>query len=80
MKGSQWWDVMYNPVTGCTPCSPACDHCYAARMAGRHLPVTRCPECGGDCMVTVTRHRPGFLNEDVDVDCFTCDGTGRVQS
>ncbi len=29
-RGETW-----NPVTGCTPVSPGCDNCYAARMAQR---------------------------------------------
>lgn len=36
----EWADATWNPMTGCTPVSPACDHCYAERMAGRNLPVT----------------------------------------
>lgn len=46
----QWADETWNPMTGCTPVSEACEHCYAERMAGRNLPVTRCPDCntGGD--------------------------------
>jgi len=35
MKNSKWWDISYNPVTGCTPVSAGCDHCYAKRLAGR---------------------------------------------
>lgn len=31
----EWCDATWNPITGCTPCSPGCDHCYAARMALR---------------------------------------------
>ena len=34
----EWCDATWNPVTGCTPCSPGCDHCYARRMLSRHLP------------------------------------------
>ncbi len=49
---SKWWDVSFNPMTGCTPISPACANCYAARMAGRNLPkLTPCPECGGHSAV-----------------------------
>ena len=32
---SKWWDESWNPVSGCTPCSPGCEHCYAERMAFR---------------------------------------------
>lgn len=31
----EWCDATINPCCGCTPVSPACDHCYAARMAHR---------------------------------------------
>ena len=31
----EWADAVWNPVTGCTPCSPGCDHCYAKRMSVR---------------------------------------------
>lgn len=31
----QWCDATINPCYGCFPVSPACDHCYAARMAHR---------------------------------------------
>ncbi len=30
-----WTDEVWNPVTGCTPVSPACDNCYARAMHGR---------------------------------------------
>jgi protein gp37 len=30
-----WTDHSYNPWHGCTPISPACDHCYARRLAER---------------------------------------------
>lgn len=31
----EWATKTWNPVTGCTPISPGCDHCYARRMAIR---------------------------------------------
>ena len=31
----EWADAAWNPITGCTPISEACDHCYARRMATR---------------------------------------------
>jgi len=31
----EWCDVSWNPVSGCTPVSPGCAHCYAQTMARR---------------------------------------------
>jgi protein gp37 len=31
----EWTDETWNPITGCTPISEGCDHCYAQRMAKR---------------------------------------------
>jgi len=31
----EWATKVWNPVTGCTPISEGCAHCYAARMAAR---------------------------------------------
>jgi protein gp37 len=31
----EWCDETWNPVTGCSPISEACEHCYAKRMANR---------------------------------------------
>jgi len=30
-----WTDAVWNPITGCSPISPGCEHCYAKRMANR---------------------------------------------
>lgn len=35
MTGISWADETWNPVVGCTPVSPGCGHCYAARAAVR---------------------------------------------
>lgn len=35
MTRIEWADEVWNPVTGCTPISEGCDHCYARRMAAR---------------------------------------------
>lgn len=31
----EWCDETWNPITGCTPISAGCSHCYARRMAHR---------------------------------------------
>lgn len=31
----EWTQETWNPVTGCTPISMGCEHCYARRMANR---------------------------------------------
>lgn len=31
----EWTDRTWNPITGCSWASPACDHCYARRMSAR---------------------------------------------
>jgi protein gp37 len=31
----EWCDKTWNPITGCTKCSPGCDNCYAEKMAKR---------------------------------------------
>lgn len=32
---AKYWTTQWNPVIGCKPCSPACEHCYAAGWAKR---------------------------------------------
>lgn len=31
----EWCDYTWNPIFGCSPTSPGCDHCYAAAIAKR---------------------------------------------
>ena len=31
----EWCDYTWNPIVGCSPTSPGCDHCYAAAIARR---------------------------------------------
>ena len=54
-----WTDKTWNPVTGCTPVSPACDNCYARRMARRLAGRYGYPDGDG---FTVTPH-PERLSE-----------------
>lgn len=35
LSSIEWTDATWNPVAGCTPISPGCLNCYAARMALR---------------------------------------------
>lgn len=35
MTKIEWTDRTWNPITGCTPVSDGCRHCYAERMAKR---------------------------------------------
>ena len=32
---AKWWTTQWNPIIGCKPCSPSCEHCYAAAWARR---------------------------------------------
>lgn len=41
---AKYWDRAWNPVIGCRPVSPACDHCYAKAL------MARFPQyCDEDC-------------------------------
>lgn len=46
---SKWWTHSWNPVIGCTPASPGCDHCYAKALHDqRHAAFvagSRVPAC-----------------------------------
>ena len=35
MSKIEWTEKTWNPMHGCTKCSPGCDNCYAERMANR---------------------------------------------
>lgn len=35
IERGRYWDRAWNPITGCTPCSPTCANCWAARMVAR---------------------------------------------
>lgn len=34
-RNDLWWDKTWNPITGCSPVSEGCEHCWAKRMANR---------------------------------------------
>lgn len=56
----EWTELSWNPVTGCTPISPGCAHCYAKRMAKRL--AGRCGYPAAPNEFTPTYH-PQRLNE-----------------
>ena len=31
----EWTEATWNPIAGCTKCSPGCENCYAERMSAR---------------------------------------------
>jgi protein gp37 len=33
MSDGKWWDVSWNPITGCSKISPGCANCYAERIS-----------------------------------------------
>jgi protein gp37 len=35
IEKGRYWDLPWSLVSGCTPCSPGCDHCWSAAMASR---------------------------------------------
>ena len=63
----KYWDKVWNPMIGCKPCSPACEHCYAAAWAKRfgqslkpHDTKQRPPRsgvvfCGSGCTPRILR-------------------------
>ncbi len=54
-KGISWTDATWNPVTGCTPVSAGCEHCYAGRYARRGIGdfrASRKPIPGGSANIT----------------------------
>lgn len=55
--GIEWTEATWNPVAGCTPVSPGCLNCYAARMALRLEAISAggCSKYQG----TATRARNG---------------------
>jgi len=53
----EWTQATWNPVTGCSPISPGCAHCYAARMAKRLAGRAGYPEAPDEFKVTVHPER-----------------------
>lgn len=43
-SGIEWCEATWNPIVGCSPVSPGCQYCYAARMAHRLGANPRTPQ------------------------------------
>lgn len=57
----EWTDATWNPIVGCTRCSPACDHCYAVRMAHRLGSNPQTPQYKG--LTRMTTSGPDWTGE-----------------
>lgn len=70
-----WTDSSWNPVTGCTQCSPECHHCYAKAMANRWFKAGN-PRYANN--FTVTLHPEALLEpfsfpkSEGNILCFVC--------
>lgn len=53
----EWTQATWNPVTGCSPVSPGCAHCYAARMAKRLAGRFGYPDAPHEFEVTLHQDR-----------------------
>ena len=64
----EWTDATWNPISGCTPVSAGCKHCYAARMALRlsHIPNATGQKYGG--IATRTRDGLPVFNGRINLD------------
>ena len=58
-----WCDETWNPMTGCTPVSEACEHCYARAIAWRFNSKTETPVVYRDGVSVAWRriHNPDYF-------------------
>lgn len=70
MTGIEWTDATWNPVVGCSPVSPGCLNCYAARMAVRLEQIGR-PEYAPRLIDTRGREHRGAVPDPVKARCRT---------
>jgi len=61
----QWADETWNPMTGCTPVSAACEHWAQWRKADNLVPGSDYGECAEGCFVH--EHDP---RDDFGCACF----------
>ena len=63
-----WCTKTWNPMTGCTPVSEACEHCWARVQRNRGL--QKCPNCAGRGEVLQFDGKGYYA-------CCACGGSGR---
>lgn len=70
--GIEWTEATWNPVAGCTPVSPGCLNCYAARLAMR-LELMNESGCEKYCGTAKRQNgRPVFTGR-INLDCKALD-------
>lgn len=52
----EWCSATWNPITGCSPISPGCDHCYAKSLARRLSGMARQPKYKNGFQLTMHRN------------------------
>ena len=72
-----WCDETWNPVVGCSHVSPACDHCYAERMARRQVAMGNYPPSVIACQHP-DRGLPCELPDEMCDGFFPCGWSGKV--
>ena len=73
-----WTDATFNPWWGCQKVSPACDHCYAERDAGRFAPGTVLWGVGSERRTFADKHweGPAKWAKRAFVECPACGWRG----
>ncbi|MFA5261576.1 MAG: DUF5131 family protein [Candidatus Omnitrophota bacterium] len=71
----RYWDEGIELVSGCTPCSPGCDHCWA--LAGENR-FKKCSHCGTTKKKCDEYKEISIENRACDACCSECDHSGTV--
>lgn len=56
----EWTDKTWNPIVGCSKVSPACDNCYAEKMAGRLAQIATAPAQYKGVVIPPLPGKPGW--------------------
>lgn len=52
----EWTEATWNPIVGCTPVGPGCDHCYAIPTSYRNLTQLKVTAKSAKALQTVAAH------------------------